>query len=677
MRIGKSIFAALLLALVVAAPASASEKKGTGRLVPSDVVVSAHIDDGFHADISFRVTNRSQHAQRSRRAQLSLVDDSSKARRLGNVSLPRLAGGAKTDQSVSRLVRNATPAGTYRAQVCVRSQVRLRCATSDLAIQIEPAAFSADPSPVNFGDVTLGEASAPVDVKITNTGGVKSGVPTPSIAGGNAADFTLVGDDCDNALAAGQSCTASLRFTPGGAGARSASLEVAGTTTASLSGTGLKAAELQVTPSSNDFGKVLIGSISDSKTFTVTNVGESPSSALNANTTDNQFGIPLPDDDCSTVVLDPGQTCTVDVNFGPNSHGDQSGSLEVSATEGGTATATLSGFGGDPAKLEITPAPYDFGKVLINADSAPKTFTVKNVGDFPTSPISSMGVDGPFEVKNDNCTFTNVDPGQTCTVDVVFSPTSHGDLTGSIVAMATVGSSAPAALSGFGADPAKLVTTPANYDFGNVKTNTTVTKQFTVINTGDLPPGSLGYFWSNSGIYDFTNDTCTVGALGPGQSCQISFSYRPNQTGASSAQVRLYDSDQGIGSGVPADVAGTGVATDAQLAWDPPTRLFNPIPSGGSFSTPVFLVNNGEADARNLTFEPGSSSTPNVSNVHFQPGIPNGYPGPACGTNLPGGTSCGGFMIWSASSADNPTKASMKVTGLPGGTVEFVAQFGG
>ncbi|MFN8112754.1 MAG: choice-of-anchor D domain-containing protein [Solirubrobacterales bacterium] len=780
---------------MVASPASAATaKKGTGRLVPSDVTVSTRIDNGTIADIGFRVTNRSEHAQRSRRAQLSLVDDSQKSRRLGNVTIPRLDGGGFIDETGSRRVRNATPAGTYRAQVCVRSQVRLRCATSNQEVVITPAELEADPSPVDFGSVILGEASAPVDVQITNTGGVASAVPSLSFTGTNAADFTVVGGDCDDSdLSPGDSCTATLRFTPGGAGSRSASLQVTGgsstlavplqgtalkqasisiappshgfggqeidtfsprqtftvtndgdvptsalntalvgpdqgqfridadlngcvgktlaagqscpidvrfaptaagskvsslqvqastggTTAASLSGTGLKPAELQITPTSKDFGKVQLGSVSSSTTFTVENVGESPSSALNTTTTDSQFGIPLPNDDCSTVVLDPGQTCTVDANFEPSAHGDQSGDLEVSATKGGTAKASLSGYGGDPAKLEISPASYDFEEVQVDTDSAPKTFTVTNTGDFQAVPISSVGVDGAgFSIKSDTCAFAAVEPGGTCTIDVGFKPASRGDKTGTVTVLSTSSGTPSASLSGFGADPAKIVLTPDTYDFGNVVAGGSFTKNFTATNSGDLPAQGFVMVVSGSSDYYIELGDCSPSGLAAGASCHPTIRFSPTSTGIQAATVKMLDSAQGLPSGVPTEVTGNGVATDAQLVFDPTFRLFNPLLGGGTFSTPVYITNTGAADAHGLTFTAGSTNTANVDTAFtsFQGGIPNGSPHPPCGTDLAGGSTCGGFFIWRAGEALNPTQASIKVTGLPGGTSEFTATFGG
>jgi hypothetical protein len=87
-------------------------------------------------------------------------------------------------------------------------------------------AFS--PSPVVMPNTLPGETSAAAPVQISNSGGAPLDVASVTLGGADAAQFNLDASGCDGAsVAAGQSCSVSLTFSPtGGAGSRSATLTV-------------------------------------------------------------------------------------------------------------------------------------------------------------------------------------------------------------------------------------------------------------------------------------------------------------------------------------------------------------------------------------------------------------------------------------------------------------------
>ena len=79
-----------------------------------------------------------------------------------------------------------------------------------------------------FGGVTVGAPGASLNVAVTNTGGAPLVVTGAAIGGANAGDFVITADRCSGiAVAPGNQCTISVRFTPGAAGARSATLSLA------------------------------------------------------------------------------------------------------------------------------------------------------------------------------------------------------------------------------------------------------------------------------------------------------------------------------------------------------------------------------------------------------------------------------------------------------------------
>ncbi len=112
-------------------------------------------------------------------------------------------------------------------------------------------ALAADGS-ADFGDQNVGVASAAKSIHVTNAGSAPLLVTGATVGGTNASDFTVTANGCAAApVPAGGSCSIGVRFTPGAAGERSATLVVPGNAPSAqvaLSGRGLAAATPTPTP---------------------------------------------------------------------------------------------------------------------------------------------------------------------------------------------------------------------------------------------------------------------------------------------------------------------------------------------------------------------------------------------------------------------------------------------
>lgn len=89
----------------------------------------------------------------------------------------------------------------------------------------------------------------------------------------------------------------------------------------------------------------------------------------------------------------------------------------------------LSAGGGEPqAALVIDPTTEAFGDVPTGSTSAPATFTVTNDGG-ATAEVTAVDIVGPdeseFSISDGDC-LGDIVAGGTCTIDVVFEPTSEG-----------------------------------------------------------------------------------------------------------------------------------------------------------------------------------------------------------------------------------------------------------
>jgi len=211
------------------------------------------------------------------------------------------------------------------------------------------------PSPVPFGSVPVGGASALQTVTVRNDGTANLNVTTITLGGTDASQFKkAVGKDlCSGVtLTPTQQCTVGLKFLPTSAGAKNGSLLIASDdpvtnpATVPLTGTGSGGATpvIFVSPSPVPFGSVAVGGSSALQTVTVRNDGTANLNVTTitlAGTDASQFKKAVGKDLCSGVTLAPTQQCTVGLKFLPTSMGAKNGSLQIQSTDPVTNPATV------------------------------------------------------------------------------------------------------------------------------------------------------------------------------------------------------------------------------------------------------------------------------------------------------------------------------------------------
>jgi F5/8 type C domain/Abnormal spindle-like microcephaly-assoc'd, ASPM-SPD-2-Hydin len=99
-----------------------------------------------------------------------------------------------------------------------------------------------NPGSVDFGSQNVQSSSAVQQVTLTNSGTAPLAISSIAVSGANASDFAQT-NTCGSSVAVGASCPISITFTPGAAGARSASITVTDNAasspqTVALTGTG-------------------------------------------------------------------------------------------------------------------------------------------------------------------------------------------------------------------------------------------------------------------------------------------------------------------------------------------------------------------------------------------------------------------------------------------------------
>ena len=178
-------------------------------------------------------------------------------------------------------------------------------------------------------------------------------------------------------------------------------------------------------------GSETIDVASAAQSVTVTNIGTAmlPITSITlAGTNPGQF---TQTNTCGTSVAVAG-TCTISVVFKPYSIGSKTAILRIDAGSAGTQTVALSGTGVVPA-YTVLPSALAFGSETIDVASAAQSVTVTNTGT-AVLPITSITLAGknPGQFTQTNTCGTSVAVAGTCTISVVFKPTSIGSKTATL-----------------------------------------------------------------------------------------------------------------------------------------------------------------------------------------------------------------------------------------------------
>lgn len=193
----------------------------------------------------------------------------------------------------------------------------------------------------------------------------------------------------------------------------------------------LQSNSVMLTPANFDFSNQAIGSASTALTETLTN-NATASLAITGITIggDNASDFAQPITTCG-ATLGAGASCTINLQFVPTQSGPRIGTVIISDDAAGSPqVVNLSGTGltaGANATLSSLSLP--FGPELLNTTSSPWPVTLTNYG-MVNLDISGIAVTGSF-AETDNCVPT-VAPLGTCTIQVTFSPTQSGDLSGTL-----------------------------------------------------------------------------------------------------------------------------------------------------------------------------------------------------------------------------------------------------
>ncbi len=201
------------------------------------------------------------------------------------------------------------------------------------------------PASLDFGSQPFGINSSAQTVTLTNTGGIALVPAAVTVTG----DFNET-DNCANAtMSIGASCTMQVTFRPTQAGQRTGKLSVSanipgGTLSAALGGTGETPPELNLTPTTVDFGQVKAGTTSKPLAITAENTDKT-TVAISSITVTGPFMLAA--NACGTTSFAANSDCQLQVAFAPTAAGPATGVLTV-VDDLGTQSVQLTGTGAAP-----------------------------------------------------------------------------------------------------------------------------------------------------------------------------------------------------------------------------------------------------------------------------------------------------------------------------------------
>lgn len=304
-------------------------------------------------------------------------------------------------------------------------------------------------SALDFGSVTVG-ASKKLTVTGTNKG---TATVTITSATSSALQFALSAPSLPLAIAAGQSATLTIAFTPKEAGTDTGTISFSsnasnGSSAVSVSGAAVTAGQLSPNPASVDFGSAQVG---NNKTLPeiLTNTGGSNLTISQDTVSGAAFsvsGLTPP------ITLTPGQNYTFSVIFAPQSAGSLGGNLTITSDASNPSLVIpLSGTATGPGQLEVNPSSLNFGNVVVGT-SSPLAASLQASGASVT--VTSANSSSPeFTVTGLTLPVT-IQAGQSAHFSVTFTPQATGAANATITFISNASNSPTVqGLSGNGTPP--------------------------------------------------------------------------------------------------------------------------------------------------------------------------------------------------------------------------------
>jgi len=436
---------------------------------------------------------------------------------------------------------------------------------------LAPGSLTATATSLSFGNLQVGNSQT-LSETLTNSGGSIVTITAATIP----APYNMSGMSLPTTLAAGQSTTFTVTFTPTTGGSASGTLSISSnasnpTLAVPLAGTGVTPGSLTATATSLSFGNVQVGN-SQTLSETLTNSGGS-SVTITAATIPAPYsmtGMTLP------TTLTPGQSASFSVKFTPTAGGSASGNLSITSNASNpTLAVPLAGTGVTPGSLTANATSLSFGSVQVgNSQTLSETLT--NTGASSVT-ITAATTAVSYSISGMNLPAT-LAAGQTTSFNVTFTPTTGGSANGSLSITSNASNpSLSIPLSGIGVSPGSLSATASSLSFGSVQVGNSQTLSETLTNSGG---SSLTVTQANVTGTGFSVTGLTLPlTLIPGQSFTFGAVFTPTSAGSASGNIAVVSNASNPNLAI--SMSGSG-AVAGQVTISPGTLSFGSVVVGQS-----------------------------------------------------------------------------------------------
>ena len=434
----------------------------------------------------------------------------------------------------------------------LNSQASASSGGARLTISLEPA---------QFPNTEIGSDPAIMVATVTNEGSDSAFLELVYV--GDDVNFSLpiLENDCLWArLGAGQSCNSLIYFEPQKRGHIDTYFKVwynyLSRAQAAVRG---YAYVPPLSPSTNavDFGQKTVDSGRETREVRLFNKALVPISVVELVASGAPFDV---DQDCVTSIPS-GSSCDVLIGFDPTAVGEFTGKVTVRDSYNHDFEIDLSGEGvarGQP-DIHLSTSSIAFGRQEVGTTSAAYPVTLVSTGTVAVTvaDITTL-VGGDFTVTNAADCEKALAPAESCTIQVVFTPSAGGTRNG----QASVADDAPdspqtIALSGLGYEPGEpaVELSAHDIDFGPQTVGTSSETHYIVLsNVGDA---SLTVD-SVEATGDFSQESDCVGQVAAGGRCAVATTFTPAALGDLAGEVTITDS----AAGSPRAVALRGTGTN-------------------------------------------------------------------------------------------------------------------
>jgi len=239
---------------------------------------------------------------------------------------------------------------------------------------------------------------------------------------------------------------------------------------------------------------------------------------------------------------------------------------------------------------------FSFGSLPIGQASSAQTLIIASNGGQALS-LNKLAITGanPGDfAETDTCHVPTVlQPGNSCSALIVFSPSATGSRSAALTITSNASPATESAqLSGTGLAPAPAVTlVPGSLDFGTVTQGSSASLNVSVTNSGTAPLHitTVVLGGANANDYNSSSPTCNS-AVAVNSACTIIVTFTPLASGLRSATVTITDDSPGSPQTIA--VKGTGVATGPGVTFSPAVPSFPTITQGTSGGAQTLTVLN-------------------------------------------------------------------------------------